>query len=468
MSSRYRQLIKDTFIFGLGNLGSKLILFLMVPLYTNFMSEAEYGTSDLVFTIAQLITPFLSVVIFDSVIRFGLSKREKKEDVLLVGVVILVFSIIAGLAIVPLIKQYGTVAKWSWYLYIYIIASIANNIEFNYLKAKGKNKTFALLSVVQTGLMAGLNIVFLVSWHMGVQGYLSAYIASVLISDICLVFAADIVHDLKQACFDLDLFKRMVFYSSPLILNNISWWAIQSSDKVMVEIMISTSALGIYTAAAKIPALINVMVSIFQQAWGISAVREYESTNDYTYYSEVFKYLFLFVSGSCIAFVSIMKIFMNYYVGAEFQEAWHYVPLLLVSAVFAAVASYFGSMYGALKKSINNMFTTACAAITNVLANWILIPLIGIWGAVIGTLLAYIIIAMLRLLDVKRMIKLEIDWVTLSLNVLILLIQASLVAKDYHVYFVSLASIIAFIVINAKDIVVIIKRIKHMLLKDGN
>ena len=193
VSSRYSQLIKDTFIFGLGNLGAKLILFLMVPLYTNYMSEAEYGTSDLVFTIAQLIIPFLSVVIFDSVIRFGLSKNEKKEDVLLVGIIVLAFSVVAGLAIIPVIKQYETVEAWRWYLYIYIIVSISNSIEFNYLKAKGRNKTFALLSVVQTALMASLNIVFLAIWHMGVQGYLCAYIISILISDICIVFAANII-----------------------------------------------------------------------------------------------------------------------------------------------------------------------------------------------------------------------------------------------------------------------------------
>ena len=62
MASRYKPLLKDTVIFGLGNLGKKLILLLMVPLYTNFMSDAEYGIAELVFTAAQLMAPFISVV----------------------------------------------------------------------------------------------------------------------------------------------------------------------------------------------------------------------------------------------------------------------------------------------------------------------------------------------------------------------------------------------------------------------
>ena len=70
-SEKYTRLIKDTFVFALGNLGSKLILFFLVPLYTNYLTTEEYGTADLVFTISQFLVPIFSVVIFDAVIRFG-------------------------------------------------------------------------------------------------------------------------------------------------------------------------------------------------------------------------------------------------------------------------------------------------------------------------------------------------------------------------------------------------------------
>ena len=460
MASRYKSLLKDTLIFGLGNLGSKLILFLMVPLYTNFMSEAEYGIADLVFTIAQLMAPFISVVIFDAVIRFGLSKDEKKEDVLLVGVTVLGISAVLGLILTPVIGLYRAMADWKWYLYVYVISSIADSIGYCYLKAKGKNKAFALLSVIQTALMASLNVYFLVHRSMGIRGYLLAYIISEIVVDICLFFAADVASDLKKAHFDKELFRKMILYSSPLILNNVSWWVIQSSDKVMVEAMVSAAALGIYTAAAKIPALINVMVTIFQQAWGISAVREFESSNDREYYSTVFRYLFLFISGACILFVAFMKLFMTHYVGKDFQEAWHYVPLLLVSAVCAGIAGYFGSMYSALKKSVNNMLSTATAAAVNLIVNWLLIPEMGIWGAVIGTLAAYISIAFVRLLDVKRFVTIDVRWQTFLPTLLILIAQAALVSIDYHVYLVSALAASAYLALNFSDLVTLVKQLK--------
>ena len=255
----------------------------------------------------------------------------------------------------------------------------------------------------------------------------------------------------------------MVLFSSPLILNNVSWWVIQSSDKVMVEAMISAAALGIYTAAAKIPALINVMVTIFQQAWGISAVKEFESSNDRSYYSTVLRYLFLFISGACVFFVAIMKAFMTHYVGKDFIDAWHYVPLLLVSAVFAGVAGYFGSMYSALKKSVNNMLSTATAAVVNIVFNFLLIPSMGIWGAVIGTLIAYITIAFFRLFDVKRFVAIDIKWQTFLPTILILVLQAVAVSLDYHIYVCSAAAVVLFLAINFKDILFLTRQIMARL-----
>ena len=437
----------------------------MVPLYTNYMSDAEYGIADLVFTIAQLMAPFLSVVIFDAVIRFGLSEKERKQDIILVGVTVWGLAAVLGLILTPAVGLYKAMAEWKWYLYAYVIFNIADSIGYCYLKAKGKNKIYALLSIIQTALMASLNVYFLVYRSMGIRGYLLAYILSEISIDICLVISADIIKDLKTAHFNRDLFKRMILFSSPLILNNVSWWVIQSSDKVMVEAMVSAAALGIYTAAAKIPALINVMVTIFQQAWGISAVKEYESSNDRDYYSTVLRFLFLFIAGACIFFVAIMKVFMNHYVGKDFLDAWHYVPLLLVSAVFAGVAGYFGSMYSALKKSVNNMLSTATAAAVNILFNFLLIPSMGIWGAVIGTLIAYITIAFFRLFDVKRFVDIDIKWQTFLPTIVILILQAVAVSLDYHIYFCSTIAIVLYFAIDFKDILFLTRQIMARIVR---
>ena len=171
------------------------------------------------------------------------------------------------------------------------------------------------------------------------------------------------------------------------------------------------------------------------------------------------RYLFLFISGACIIFVAIMKVFMSHYVGKDFIDAWHYVPLLLVSAVFAGIAGYFGSMYSALKKSVNNMLSTATAAAVNIIFNFLLIPSMGIWGAVIGTLIAYITIAFFRLFDVKRFVHIDIKWQTFLPTIIILISQAVAISLNYHIYLISILAIAFYLAINFKDILLLTKQI---------
>ena len=89
----------------------------------------------------------------------------------------------------------------------------------------------------------------------------------------------------------------------------------------------------------------------------------------------------------------------------------------------SALAAYNGSMYGALKKSVNNMLSTLTAAIVNLIVNYITILLFGIWGAMIGTVTAYLVLAFIRIIDVKRFVDIGINWKKLIGNTIIIMLQ---------------------------------------------
>ena len=463
MDSRYMRLLKDTGIFAVGNLGSKLILFLLVPLYTNFMTTEEYGTSDLVFTIAQLVVPFTSLVIFDAVQRFGLSKYEMPENVLLCGILICAIGSIVALIITPLLGLYDAISDWRWFLSIYVVLNMFGSVEMNYLKARDRNKLFALFSILQTLALALCNILFLCWQGMGIAGYLLSTCIASLIPVICpFVFAGEAC-DLRRAKLDTDLLRRMCAYSTPLILNNVSWWGIHSADKVMVEFFLGSAVLGVFTVATKIPSLINVMVNIFSQAWGISAVKEIESTKDVGFYSNVLEAYQFLAFGVSVFLVAIIKPFMSVYVGADFGDSWHYIPLLLVGASFSAIGAYFGSIYGALMKSVNSMTTTMMAAVINIAIGWMLIPIIGLWGAVLSIYFSYAVLAFYRLIDVRRYLAIGTGGWRLYANALIATLQAVLVSIDVHVAVVSIAAIIAFVLVNAQMINSFLKKARAHL-----
>ena len=457
MNSKFKGLIEDTFIFSLGSLGSKLILFILVPLYTSYMTTSEYGTAELVFTIAQLLIPIASVTIWNGLIRFGLMKEQRPESVFKNCVLIWLSGTILILFMTPVIGLYSQISEWKWYLSIYSIAYIANQIELNYLKVKGRNKLFSLISILQTLLLAGLNILLLVYLKTGVEGYLLSNILANSIAAFLTFAIGSLYHDWQYGGFDKTLIKKLIGYSAPLILNDVSWWFIHSSDKIMIEWMISKEELGLYTVASKIPGLINTFVNIFSQAWGISSIKEIESTNDVVYFSKVFQIYSALSFGAAIFFIAITKPFMSLYVGADFTAAWHYVPLLLTAASLSAVSAYFGSMFGALKRSVECMWSTIIGAIANVALNYFCIKMIGTWGAIVGTVCAFLIIAIVRIVWVGHYINVTLYWGQLIIDIMIALGQGILVTLDWNVAAVSAVAIIIFI-INHLDIIKAIRK----------
>ena len=271
---KYKRLIADTLIFALGNLGSKIILFFMVPLYTNCLSKAEYGISELVFTAGQLLVPFVSLVIFDAVTRYGLSRDADEKSVLRSGLTVVFFGSLVSVAITPVFRLYEPLAPWRWYLCVYVILTMLGSVEMNYLKITDRNKAYAAISVLHTLVLALANVMLLAVRQWGIRGYLTATVLGSVTTAALAFFADHVPSALREGKLDRRLLREMVRFSAPLILNNVSWWVIQSSDKFMIEAMVGAAALGLYTAATKIPSLINVIISILSQAWGISSVRE--------------------------------------------------------------------------------------------------------------------------------------------------------------------------------------------------
>lgn len=455
MSSKVKKLMSDIGLFAIGTLGSKLLLFLLVPIYTNVLSSNEYGIADLVFTVGDLVLPCISLASYNGLLRFGLIPEKQSTTIRYCTNLFFAGSLITVI-VTPLFGLYSPISQWKWFLTAKIITSYAQNSTFIILKVKDKNKTYAILSILQSGLLIVLNLILLYVLKLGIVGYLLSTILSSLIVAILAFIFSKAYFDYKSSKPDHLLFKSIVLFSTPFIFNDISWWLVHSSDKVMIQLFIGSSALGIYTAAAKIPSLINTFVSIFSQAWGIASIKEYDSSNDSSFYSGVFKYYLLFVSGICLLFNSFIKPFMGIYVGNAFYEGWKYVPILLVGATIASISTFMGSLLSASKNSTSIMISTIISAIVNVFFNYLLIPKIGILGACVGTLMAYLIVSIMRVVSVKRIIHINYNFKFILGLMLWLLLHAILVSLNYHIIEVSIVFAIVYLFIlfrNSKGLI---------------
>ena len=234
----------------------------------------------------------------------------------------------------------------------------------------------------------------------------------------------------------------------------------------MIEFFAGAAALGLFTVASRIPSLINVFITIFQQSWGISSITEMDSTNDSSFYETVFQCYTICVLFACLMLNTIIKPFMGIYVAEEFFSSWTMVPLLVVSAAaFSSIAAFFGSLYGALKKSVNNMLTTLASAVTNLVVGYFLISKIGAMGAVISTLVAYGVLAISRMLDVGRYVKFRVGYMNYAVNCLILIVHAIAVMMDFYIVPASIIAVIVFLLYNRRYMMDIVLKFKQMISK---
>ena len=261
--NNYLVLIKNTLIFAIGSFGSKLITFFLVPLYTNYMTTDQFGTADFVISCSNLLLPIISLVIQDSVLRFGLSKDADHNKIAKDVMVVFLGGTVFTFLTIPLINLYGPLSEWRWYFCAYVIATNAANIMYSYAKSIDKNKLYAISSLLNALILATVNILLLTVFSCGIDGYLLANILANAIPAIMIFFATGMPKRIRKAQIDWQLLKSMLAYSIPLIANNLSWWVLNSSNRIVIEHFLSASDVGLFTAASKIPSLLSIVTTIF-------------------------------------------------------------------------------------------------------------------------------------------------------------------------------------------------------------
>ena len=405
---RNKYLLKNTVIFSIGNFGTKIISFFLVPLYTNILTTREYGTVDLIYTIGMVLVPLLTLNIGESIMRFALDKDADCDKIMSTGITILIFGAIIGLLILPIANLFESVSNYSIYIYLYTLTLAFSQIFLCYLRGKEFLLKYSIGNIIQSLKIAIFNIIFLIGMKKGIEGYLMAYILANVCTGLYGFWAGKVNLVIKKYSIDIELSKNMIKYSVVLIPNSFMWWIMNSSDRMMVSAMISVTANGVYAGAYKIPTLLSTITTIFNQAWSYSAIREDESEDKEEYNNRVYDNLVTIVIVVATGLLMIMKPFLSVYVGKEYYAAWHYVPYLIVGFVFMTLGSFIATSYTVHKDSMGFLISGTVGAIINLILNFILIPMMGVSGAAFATCISYFGVFAYRIKDTQKYIKLRV------------------------------------------------------------
>lgn len=403
----------------------------MLPLYTNVLTSEEYATIDMITTTVNLAMPILTLCITEAIIRFAMDNNINKKQILSNALDITM----KGYAILLLISfvmwmfgfEFKILAIFNIYYIVYTIATILTY----YLKGLERIKVIGWASIVRVIVLVSLNCLFLLWLKLSIFGY---YMSLIISEGIVIIIYIYNLQKHKVICNnsnDNNLKKEMVGYSKNFVLNSISWWINNASDKYILLLFCDLNITGIYSVAYKIPTIIEFVQAIYSQAWQISAIKEYDKDNSKEFFSNMYKIYNIIILFSVCLILIFLKIIAKILFAKEFFNAWRYVPFLLVAILFGALSGFLGSIYAANKDSKMYAKSTAIGAISNVILNFILIPKFEAQGAAVATCISYIIVWLLRLKLMKK-------YITLNINV----------KKDIVSYLLILVICLAVILLN--------------------
>ncbi|KRN00186.1 lipopolysaccharide biosynthesis protein [Loigolactobacillus rennini] len=441
--NKIKYLIGNSVIFAIGNLGSKLISILLVPLYTYFLTKQEYGTVDLITNTASLLLPIVSMSAYDAVLRFVMDKSTDNKQVFTNAILITSTGALIFLGILPLVSLFHV--SHLIYFYIILVLQAFNSTFIQYARAIGQVKVFAFNGILGTLVTGVSNIILLVYLKQGIQGYLLSIIFASLISSMYVFLRLHLSKSIKLILLNKTLIKQMLIYGVPLIPNALAWWATNTSSRYFILYFIGVGANGLFAVANKIPNLLSMLNSIFFQAWQMSAIEEYGSEKKSEFYSDVFNYYsqMMFLATAFILFV--IRPFMSVFVSDAFYKAWMLIPLLLFSVLYSSFASFLGTNYIAAKQTMGIFYTTIISAIINVTLNLLFVPLIGANGAGLSSCISFFVMWLIRIRDTRRYISIKLNVNNIIFNHAILIVQTLILYLPLNLKLLMIVESVLFI-----------------------
>ena len=436
-SNKYKKLLSDTLLFTISNFGSKVLVFFLVPLYTNVLSTQEYGIVDTVIAMTGLLVPVLTLLISEAVLRFALDKNKvgyNKQHVLSIGTVLVLGSSVLMLCCKPvsglLQGQWSFIGDyWLWLVAVYFCNGL-NHCLANYTRGLDKTRLFAVSGILYTVVLIAANLVYLLVLDMGASGYLLAIITADIVGIAHKIIWGGYGKDLLKCSFPKSLFKEMLHYSIPMIPSTVAWWVMQLSDKYVIIGVCGVAASGVYSVAYKIPSIMSAITTVFTQAWQISAIKSHGDQDNTEFVSTVYNMVMMVIVAISSVLIIMCKHLGYILFANEYFVAWTFVPILVAAFMFSGPSGVLASVYSAEKKTGMLFVSTSVGAVLNIVLNIILIPHFGVMAAAYTTLIGFTVTWLVRSIHVRTMVKLQVNYGKLAVSFVLLMTQAVIFSMD--------------------------------------
>lgn len=453
-----RDLFKNTIIIAIGKFSTQILSYFLLPLYTSILSTSEYGIYDLLVTICIFVIPLITILMEESMFRFLIDEEtiDGKMHVMSTAVLYALSSTVIwaglGFLVLSLLKYEYTIV-----FITYLISSILMKLVNGISRGLSKIKVYSLSNFILSILTIVLNILFIAVFKWGVYGLLYSTVFANVITCFFVIFKLKIYKLIKVNYFEKDRLKTMLKYSFPLVPNNISWYIINISDRIIVTSILGSGINGIYAMANKFPNIMNNLSSFFHMAFRENAAVAIKKNNYEDYFNNIHDTIHNAFIAISILIISGLPFIFNIFIKKDYVEAYNYIPLLVIALYYGNMAGFYGTLFTAFKESKIIGKSTIFGAIINLVVHLGLIKFIGIYAAIISTLVSNLTVSMYRRYRLKDYLKLyPIKNYYLSLLMLVI-VTCLYHLKNIYLNVLSLLITLIYIFIANKGLIMDIK-----------
>lgn len=459
MASRTGKLVKNTVILGFGQFLPRLLALITLPILTAALSTSDYGIYDLILSMESLIMPLMTLQIQQGIFRKIIQYGEKKaSEIISTAYFFVLTSMLIWCPIIFCIFRFavGYTAGVSITIYLFFVFCSLFDVCGQTSRGIGCNSKYSVGIV----LYSVLNTIFLVILYytgkITIISVLGSSLVAYCISCIYYLISVKIYRHIDKKLYSQAELKDLLSYSVPMIPSSIALWIVNLSDRLLVTVFLGTSLNGIYAVANKIPNLFASVYSVFNLAWTETAARVMDKDKDAdAYYEKMFDVLFGFLSGAMLLLISITPVIFRILINSKFDESYQQIPILFMGVFFNCIVSFFGGIYVAKQQTKQVGYSSLAGAVINFVVNIAFIRNIGLYAASVSTVVAFLIISIYRMVDVKKYVEIHYNYKKLAVCMVAMIIYCIMAAHRNTILNVALFIIaIAFNLVVNKEVFV--------------
>lgn len=396
---KFKLFIENFLIYGLGGAISKIIPLIMVPFITRLMPDTSYyGINDMSNTLINFGTAIAILGMYDAMYRLFFEKDDEEFKESVCSTTFLFTIVLSAIVFSGMILLRDVIAQYFFgdkkYVYVVYLSAMAtlvgatNGIISAPTRMQNKRKIFLITNTVSPIISYLIAVPMLLAGH-----YVIALPLAGVISGISMEISFYLLNRkwFSIRKFDKKFLKPLLMIAIPLFPNFLIYWVFNSCDKIMITNLLGVGAAGIYSVGAKIGNCSQLIYTAFAGGWQYFAFSMMKEDDQVKSNSAVFEYLgiisFIVTGFVCSWSYLIFKILFT----EEYLGGYIVAPYLFLAPLLQMLFQVAANQFVVIKKTWPNMFILSGGALLNVIVNFFFIPVLGIEGAAIATLLGYVV-----------------------------------------------------------------------------